>query len=303
MAGEVTAMPNAWLEIALALVLAPLLNGISARIKAVFAGRHGPPLLQLYFDLAKLLRKGAVYSQTTTWVFRAGPIVSLATTLTALLLLPASKAAAPIAFSVDFVLLAYVLALGRFFMVIAALDTGSSFEGMGASREVHFAALAEPTLLLGMAALARKTGALSLSQILPATSPLAPEVGLVAAALAIVLLCENARIPFDDPATHLELTMVHEVMVLDHSGPDLAFIQYAAALKLWLWSALLTGLLLPLATDAWPAGLATTLGVFALACGIGVVESSLARLRLLHVPRLLATAVALATVALILVVR
>jgi formate hydrogenlyase subunit 4 len=199
--------------------------------------------------------------------------------------------------------MAYLLALGRFSMVVAALDTGSSFEGMGASREVHFAALAEPTLLLGMTALARKTGALSLSQILPASSLLAPEVALVAAALAIVLLCENARIPFDDPATHLELTMVHEVMVLDHSGPDLAFIQYASALKLWLWSAVLAGLLLPLSTDAWPAGLATTTGVFAIACAVGVVESSMARLRLVRVPQLLATALALAAVALILVVR
>jgi formate hydrogenlyase subunit 4 len=296
-------MSTAWFEIVLALLLAPLLNGVIARIKAVFAGRHGPPLLQLYFDLTKLLRKGAVYSRTTTWVFRAGPIVSLATTACALLLLPACRSAAPLAFPADFVLLAYVLALGRFFMVVAALDTGSSFEGMGASREVHFAALAEPTLLLGMAVLARKTGALSLSEILPATSPLAPEVGLVAAALAIVLLCENARIPFDDPATHLELTMVHEVMVLDHSGPDLAFIQYGAALKLWLWSALLAGLLLPVATDAWPAGLATTTAVFAIACALGVVESSMARLRLLRVPPLLATALALATVAMILVVR
>jgi formate hydrogenlyase subunit 4 len=296
-------MSTVWFEIGLALLLAPLLSGVISRIKAVFAGRHGPPLLQLYFDLAKLLRKGAVYSRTTTWVFRAGPIVSLATTICALLLLPACRAAAPLAFPADFVLLAYVLALGRFFMVVAALDTGSSFEGMGASREVHFAALAEPTLLLGMAALARKTGALSLSLILPATSPLAPEVALVAAALAIVLLCENARLPFDDPATHLELTMVHEVMVLDHSGPDFAFIQYGAALKLWLWSALLAGLLLPFATDAWPAGLATTTGVFALACAVGVVESSMARLRLLRVPALLATALALAAVAMILVVR
>ena len=298
-----SALSPAWFEIGLALLLAPLLNSVIARIKAAFAGRQGPPLLQPYFDLAKLLRKGAVYSSTTTWIFRAGPIVALATTAAALLLLPTGRVAAPVAFPADFVLLAYLLALGRFFTISAALDTGSSFEGMGASREAHFAALAEPTLLLGLAALARKTGALSLSQILPTTSLLAPEVGLVAVALAVILLCENARMPFDDPTTHLELTMVHEVMVLDHGGPDFAFVQYASALKLWLWSALLTALFLPASGNAWVAGALSVAGVFAVACGVGVVESGMARLRLLRVPQLLATALALTAVALILVVR
>jgi len=298
-----SALSPAWFEIGLALLLAPLLNSVIARIKAAFAGRQGPPLLQPYFDLTKLLRKGAVYSSTTTWIFRAGPIVALATTAAALLLLPTGRVAAPVAFPADFVLLAYLLALGRFFTISAALDTGSSFEGMGASREAHFAALAEPTLLLGLAALARKTGALSLSQILPTTSLLAPEVGLVAVALAVILLCENARMPFDDPTTHLELTMVHEVMVLDHGGPDFAFVQYASALKLWLWSALLSGLFLPASGNAWVAGALSVAGVFAVACGVGVVESGMARLRLLRVPQLLATALALTAVALILVVR
>ena len=298
-----SALSPAWFEIGLALLLAPLLNSVIARIKAAFAGRQGPPLLQPYFDLAKLLRKGAVYSSTTTWIFRAGPIVALATTAAALLLLPTGRVAAPVAFPADFVLLAYLLALGRFFTISAALDTGSSFEGMGASREAHFAALAEPTLLLGLAALARKTGALSLSQILPTTSLLAPEVGLVAVTLAVILLCENARMPFDDPTTHLELTMVHEVMVLDHGGPDFAFVQYASALKLWLWSALLSGLFLPASGNAWVAGALSVAGVFAVACGVGVVESGMARLRLLRVPQLLATALALTAVALILVVR
>jgi len=298
-----SALSPAWFEIGLALLLAPLLNSVIARIKAAFAGRQGPPLLQPYFDLAKLLRKGAVYSSTTTWIFRAGPIVALATTAAALLLLPTGRVAAPVAFPADFVLLAYLLALGRFFTISAALDTGSSFEGMGASREAHFAALAEPTLLLGLAALARKTGALSLSQILPTTSLLAPEVGLVAVALAVILLCENARMPFDDPTTHLELTMVHEVMVLDHGGPDFAFVRYASALKLWLWSALLSGLFLPASGNAWVAGALSVAGVFAVACGVGVVESGMARLRLLRVPQLLATALALTAVALILVVR
>ncbi len=296
-------MSTAWIETAIALALAPLLSSVIARIKALVAGRQGPPLLQPYWDLAKLLRKGAVYSTTTTWIFRAGPLVTLAATTVALLLLPSGHSKALLSFPADFILLAYLLALGRFFTISAALDTGSSFEGMGASREAHFAALAEPTLLLGLAALARKTGALSLSQILPAASLLAPEVVLVAAAFAIVLLCENARIPFDDPSTHLELTMIHEVMVLDHGGPDFAFIQYASAVKLWLWSALLSAVLLPSAAGSWLAGLAFIPGIFAVACAIGVVESSMARLRLLRVPHLLAAALVLSAVALILVVR
>jgi formate hydrogenlyase subunit 4 len=293
----------AWIEISLGLLLAPLLNSVIARIKAAFAGRQGPPLLQPYFDLAKLLRKGAVYSSTTTWIFRAGPIVALATTVTALLLLPAGRVAAPVAFPADFILLAYLLALGRFFTISAALDTGSSFEGMGASREAHFAALAEPTLLLGLAALARKTGALSLSQILPATSLLAPEAGLVAVAIAVVLLCENARMPFDDPTTHLELTMVHEVMVLDHGGPDFAFVQYASALKLWLWSALLNGLFLPASGNAWVAAALTVAGVFGVAGGVGVVESSMARLRLIQIPSLLVGACLLSGFGVVLLAR
>jgi formate hydrogenlyase subunit 4 len=287
------------------LAMAPLLPGIVARTKALFAGRQGPPLLQLYFDLAKLLRKGAVYSTTTTWLFRAGPMVSLACVLAGLALVPAAGRLALVSFPGDFVLLAYLLALGRFATVVAALDTGSSFEGMGASREVQFAALSEPVLLLGLLTLARQAGSLSLAAMLRVGSPLLPEVLLVAAALAIVLLSENARVPFDDPNTHLELTMIHEVMVLDHGGPDLAFVLYGSALKLWLWSALLVGVLLPagLATSAVAAVVAAVAGVLLVAVGIGVVESVLARARLVRVPQLLATALVLAAVAFILGVR
>jgi formate hydrogenlyase subunit 4 len=299
-------MPRAaWIEIALALFLAPLLAGVIARVKAKVAGRHGPPLTQLYSDLGKLLRKGAVYSTTTTWVFRAGPLVTLASTATALLLLPYGDRPAPVAFAADFVLLAGLLALGRYFTVAAALDTGSAFEGLGASREVHFAALAEPALLLGLTALARKTSLLSLSALVPAASPLAPEVLLVAGALCVLLLSENSRVPFDDPNTHLELTMIHEVMLLDHGGPDLAFAEYAAALKLWIWCALVSGVALPpvFKQTGWPVALPTLAAIFVTAVGIGLVESTLSRLRLVRVPHLLATATALASLALILGTR
>jgi len=298
--------PNAaWVETGLAFVLAPLLPGLIARIKAKMAGRRGQPLLQLYHDLAKLLRKGAVYSHTTSWVFRAGPIVTLAAYAAALLLLPYSHRTSWLPFPADFVLMAYLLALGRFFTVLAALDTGSAFEGMGASREVHFAALAEPTLFLGLATLARKTGAASLSAILPAASPLSPEVALVGAAFVIVMLCETARVPFDDPTTHLELTMVHEVMILDHGGPDLAIAEYAASLKLWLWSALVVGVFTPPALDAWRWApiVATLLGLALVAAGVGLIESTMARLRMTRVPHLLTGALALAALAFILATR
>jgi formate hydrogenlyase subunit 4 len=191
--------------------------------------------------------------------------------------------------------------VARFATVVAALDTGSSFEGMGASREVHFAALAEPALLLGLLALSHQAGSLRLASLLAGTRPLAPEVALVAAAVAILLLLENCRVPFDDPNTHLELTMVHEVMVLDHGGVDFAFVLYGACLKLWLWSALLVGVLLPAGLRTLP--FVGVFGVLLVAAGIGVVESTLARARLLRVPHLVAAALVLAAVAFILEVR
>jgi formate hydrogenlyase subunit 4 len=292
-----------------ALVLAPLLLGIVNRTKALFAGRRGQPLLQAYFDLAKLLGKGATYSHTTTWVFRAGPVVGLAAVVAALALLPLGGMPATLAFPGDLLLCAYLLALQRFATVVAALDTGSSFEGMGASREVLFSALAEPALFLGFVALVRETGSISLTSLFSGIGSQTwlsqgPALGLVTVALFIVLLAENARIPVDDPNTHLELTMIHEVMVLDHSGPDFAFILYAAALKLWLFAALVAALVLPLRTgNAWLDGAATVAMVGVTGVAVGVVESTLARLRLVRVPELLVGATALAGVAVVLVLR
>src|SRR3979490_772812 len=234
-----------------ALLLAPLLLGLINRTKAFVAGRRGPPLLQPYLDIAKCLRRGAVYGDVTSWVFRLGPVVNLSVLLAALLIAPLGAIPAPLSFPGDLIVLTGLLALGRFAIVLAALDTGSSFEGMGASREVHFAALAEPALLVALAVLVRVTGGLSLSEIYGAVTIAAwaralPALALVAITLVVLELVENTRIPVDDPATHLELTMIHEVMVLDHSGPDFAYIQYAAALKLWILGSLLVGLLAPL---------------------------------------------------------
>ena len=299
------------ISIALALVLAPLFLGIINRTKAVFAGRTGQPLLQMYWDLAKLLRKGAVYSRTTTWVFRAGPMIGLAAMLAVLPILPLAGTPALVSFPGDLVLFAYLLGLARFFTVAAALDTGSAFEGMGASREVQFAAMAEPALLLGLAALATQAGSLSLSgifagSVMPAAAWLQvrPIALLVGAAFLIVFLAENARIPVDDPNTHLELTMIHEVMVLDHSGPDFAFIQYGSALKHWVIGTLVVGSVMPLhSADAlWGVPVAVA-AMFALAVVVGVIESIMARLRLASVPHLLVGAVALSVVALVLVIE
>jgi formate hydrogenlyase subunit 4 len=291
-------------NLALGLVLAPLLGGIINRTKAVVAGRKGQPLLQSYFDIYKNLRKGAVYSTTTSWLFRAGPVVGLAAVVVALCIVPAHCCPAPLAFAGDLVLFAYVLGLARFFTVLAALDTGSSFEGMGASREVFFAALAEPALLAGLATVARKTETLSLTEMISTSSANSPELVLVLAALGIVFLCENCRIPFDDPTTHLELTMIHEVMVLDHSGPDFAFIQYAAALKAWVLGSLIVGILLPAFSSSSPLMLACFVGgMFLLAITVGLIESGMARLRLLRVPQLLVAAGALSVFAFMLVAR
>ncbi|MDA8126826.1 MAG: NADH-quinone oxidoreductase subunit H [Deltaproteobacteria bacterium] len=294
-----------FLNILLGLLLAPLLLGIVNRTKAVFAGRTGQPLLQAYYDIVKQLRKGAVYSNTASWVFRAGPIVGFAAVLTALCIVPLGGVAAPLAFSGDLLLFAYLLGAMRFFTVIAALDTGSSFEGMGASREVLYSALAEPALLIGLAAVARETGSLSLSTLLPAAHVFSPEVVLVVVALLVVYLCENARIPFDDPNTHLELTMIHEVMVLDHSGPDFAFILYGAALKLWVLGLLIVGIVFPAPADLFrPLSVGTAVaGLLGLAVVVGVIESTMARLRLIRIPQLLVAAGSLSAFAFLLVLR
>ncbi len=299
--------PVAFLPPLLAFLLSPLLLGVINRTKAIFAGRKGAPLLQIYYDLWKLLHKGAVYSRTTTWIFRAGPVAGLAAVMTCAALMPFGGVPALIAVPGDLILFAYLLGLMRFFTVIAALDTGSAFEGMGASREVQFSALAEPALLLALAAIARPAGSFSLSNMFSPDlagnwTRIGPALALAAAALLVVLLAENARIPVDDPNTHLELTMIHEVMVLDHSGPDLAYILYGAALKLWLLGGLLVGALLPL--DGANVGQNLVLAVggqFLLAVAVGVIESTIARLRLLLVPQLLVGASALAAVALFLV--
>ena len=290
-------------HVAVLLAAPPVVGGIIARTKSAFAGRRGPPILQPYFDLVKLARKGAVYSRTTTWVFRAGPVIALAATLTAGLLVPLTAEPAPLAFEGDVILFAYLLGLARFVTILAAADTGSSFEGMGASREATFGALAEPALFAGILVLALGAKSLCLSVILGPSlhalwGAIGPALVLVAVSFAILLLVENCRIPADDPNTHLELTMIHEVMVLDHGGPDLALILHGAAVKLFLFAAILVRLLLP--TDLGDPMLELAVraaGLVAIAIGVGVIESTMARLRMNRVPILIGGALVLSTVA------
>ncbi|MFH0907789.1 MAG: NADH-quinone oxidoreductase subunit H [bacterium] len=297
------------IHVVLLLVLPPLLLGVINKTKACFGGRRGPPLLQSYYDLIKLMRKGLVLSTTTTWIFRAGPVVTLATVVLAGLLVPIGRFDAPIAFTGDLILFAYLFGLARFFTTAAALDTGSSFEGMGASREVTFACLAEPALFFALLVLAKVSGSLTLTHMLHGPvggfpAAVAAPLVLVALGLFVVLLAETCRIPVDDPNTHLELTMIHEVMALDHSGPLFGVILYASALKLFVLSTVLLHVVAPFQMgQTWLNGPLFLLELLALAVVIGVVESVMARLQMRHVPYLLISALLFCGFGFLLLVR
>jgi len=274
----------------------PLLLGVINKTKAWFAGRNGPPLLQPYYDLIKLMRKGMVISTTTTWIFIAGPVVTLAAVFLAGMLIPISGFNAPIAFAGDLILFAYLFGLARFFTTAAAMDTGSPFEGMGAAREVTFACLSEPALFFVFLVMAKLSGSLMLTGMLrgPAggfSSAMVAPLILVAIGLFVVLLAESCRIPVDDPNTHLELTMIHEVMVLDHSGPLFGMILYSSSMKLFVLGSVLLHIVLPFQTQTtwmnWPLFMIEIVG---LAVVIGIVESIMARLRMRHIPGLLIAA-------------
>lgn len=296
-------------SLATLLLLAPLLPGVAAKTVAALTGRRGAPLLQPYRDLARLMRKGMVYSTVTTWVFRAAPGVWTLSAVAAAALLPLDGRSALLHFPGDFLLLAGFLALGRCFLTLAALDTGSSFEGMGASRELMIGSFAEPVLFVGFLTLALATGGLSLSELFgPAVGEAWMGAGasivMVGLSLALLLLAEAARGPIDDPATHLELTMIHEVMILDHGGPDLALLLYGSALRFALFAALLVGLVVPRAGSfGGMAVLGLATGLVAVAILVGVVESSMARLRMVRIPQYLFSAGVLAALGALLMVR
>ncbi len=286
-----------WLVV---LLLAPFFIGVISKIKAFFAGKRGPSFFQPFFDLRRLFQKNSVYSRTTTWIFRSAPIVNLAAVLVLSLVVPLGFLKAPIQFSGDIFLAAYILGLARFFIICAALDTGSSFEGMGASREAFFSCLCELALFMNFITLSLLTHSISLSSMIGAGIPVSwklmgPVLLLVAGSLFIVILAENCRIPVDDPDTHLELTMIHEVMILDHSGVDFGYMLYAAAIKLFVFVGILIPIIFPIQSGNPVADMLIFLGgTLGLSVTVGIVESTMARLRLNRVKNLLLLAFALA---------
>ena len=293
----------------LAVALAPGLVGFIRWLKAQLQGRRGAPPWQPYFELRKLFGKEAVVSHTASWIFRATPFVvfgtsALVASLVPLVVVPAS----PLVVG-DLFAAVYLLLLGTFFLALAGLDTGSAFGGMGASREMTVVALTEPTVALSIVALALNAGSTNFSQIVGRTigepaAAFGPGHLLAFAALFVVTLAETGRLPVDNPSTHLELTMIHEAMVLEYSGPYLALIEWGSALKLLVFLALAANLFIPwgLAFSLAPIALATGLSTFivklgALAIAIAVLETRVAKLRLFRVPELLSASFVLALLA------
>lgn len=259
----------------LLLTLPFLFIGLINKTKALISGRQGPSIFQPYFDFIKLMRKGLVISETTSFIFQIAPSINLACMVLAGLLLCVFH------FEGDFILFAYLLALGKFLTVIAAMDTGSSFEGMGASREVSYTSLVEPAFFIiisSICAFSKIYSFESLYKILSfshMTSVLIVIWSVIA--LFLMLLIEGSRTPIDDPTTHLELTMIHEVMVLDNSGVDLGFILYANALKMLIFTTLIASIITPNSLLGYLAV------IFIVAVLIGIIESVTARLRLTHI--------------------
>jgi formate hydrogenlyase subunit 4 len=278
------------LSIALATPL--LVIGLVNRTKSLWAGRKGPPLLQMGWDLLRLLRKRPVFSAVATPLFRAGAWVVLASTALAAMISPILGSVAPLAFSHDFIVFAYTLGLARIFLLLSAMDVGSSFEGMGAAREASFTAFVEPALFLLIGSASVATGQTSFAGLighLHHTEAFAWLVVPTVAVLFMLLQAEASRVPVDDPLTHLELTMVHEVMILDHSGPELAAMQYASALKMTIYAGLIAALVNPFDPLDAPVAcvLSSLFAMGAVAVAVGCVESLVARLRMRLVPRYL----------------
>ncbi len=288
-----------------ALVLCPLLPGLVNRVKAFFAGRSGPSLFQLYYDLFKLLKKGRVYSLTSCGLVGLSPWFSLGCVVVALLFMPLGMCDSPLRFTGDVILFLYLLVLSRLLMVLGALDAGTSFEGMGSSRKVHFSALSELVLLGAVVFLICLTGRMDLSGLLNSAGVASwGRYGvlllLTSLGLYIVMLSECCRGPFGDPDTQLELAMIDEAMVLDYSGSDLAAIRYAASLKMWVFGSLFVMVLLPAdLLDGFQGWLAYSSSIFATALSIGVIESVMARYRFKKIPQVLLAGFGLTLISLV----
>jgi formate hydrogenlyase subunit 4 len=262
--------------------------GLVIRTKSLASGRKGPGILQPMKDIVRLWKKGAVYSTTTSIIFQIAPTVYFTSIIMAILMIPFGNQSGIISFDGDFVMFAYILALGKFLMIIAALDTGSSFEGMGASREALFSMLVEPAFFIIIGSLALFTGHTSFYNIFSTLnygSYISYMIGALATfVLVLIAMIENSRMPVDDPKTHLELTMVHEVMILDNSGFDLGVILYATPLKFAMYGALIANFFI----GSVPLGISIPLFfviqiVFAII--VGILESFMARFRMSHNPQ------------------
>ena len=299
------------LQTALLLLLAPLVSGCIKNWKAKLQNRRGPRIWQPYFDIAKFLRKDMVLSEHASWVFSLSPYIVLLSSLLVGLMVPTVHQQAPLSLIGGVLAVIGLFALGRFFLALGGLDPASAFGGMGSSREMTIAAIAEPALMLAIFTVAITAGSTDLSRIVQATlgpswKLLNPAHTMAFAALFIVLLAETGRIPVDNPATHLELTMIHEAMLLEYSGRYLAYMEWGAAIKQLVLMTLLANVFIPfgIATSHAPLDLLASLGIYllkliALSAAVVLVETTNAKLRLFRVPDLLSAAFVLATLALL----
>jgi formate hydrogenlyase subunit 4 len=288
--------------------LAPLIIGIIRKVKARFQSRRGASIWQPYYDLAKLFHKGSTVSDNVTWIFRITPYVALASVGVAALLVPFFTTFS-LGFVGDLIVVVYLLALFRFFMVLAGLDAGSTFGGMGSSREMMISSIVEPTMLLAIFTMALITGSTNLSSIsftlaTGGAEMIHPALLLAAAAFFYSLLAENSRVPFDNPSTHLELTMIHEGMLLEYSGKQLAIMELASWTKLMLFSAILANVFFPwgIATDLSALGLVIGIvvilvKVILVALMVAVIESGMSKMRLFRLPNLLTVSFTLSVLA------
>ena len=300
------------LQLLLVLATAPLISGIIKKIKARLERRRGASVLQPYFDLAKLMRKEVVVSSVSSWLFRTTPYLVFTSTLVIVLLVPTVVTPVSLHWVGDIITVIYLFAFGRFFVALVGLDTGSAFGGLGSSREMSIASIIEPAMMLAIFTAAVTAGSTNLSVIVDnlTTTPASmmnPAHLLAFSGLFVVALAETGRVPIDNPATHLELTMIHEAMILEYSGRYLAFIEWSSQIKLMIFLALLSNIFFPIGMATTWAPWALVVGsvaffskVVALAVIVAVVESTNAKLRLFRVPELLMVAFILSLLALFL---
>jgi formate hydrogenlyase subunit 4 len=292
------------MQMVLVLALAPLLAGFTRKVKARLLRRRGPPLLQPYRDLLRLIRKEAVVAENASWLFRAGPYMIFAATWVAAALVPTFATGLVFSWTADLIAITALLGSARFFLALVGMDVGTSFGGIGSSREMMFASLAEPAMIMiafTLALLAGSTQLSAIAEFMLTHGSLRVSLGMALAALIIVAIAENSRIPVDNPATHLELTMVHEAMVLEYSGRHLAMIELAAAVKLLLYISLIACIFCPwgLASPdgdlrAYAIGAATYLAkLFAGGFLLVLFETSIAKMRVFRVPDFLGIALML----------